>query len=124
MERSERIINAIKKAISNLECAMDALISGKGEVERTIWQAASEAEYAVFLLSLLQKSENHSWKTESKKMGEVEVGPALIAAQDLLKEAEKVFNNNFEEAYRKAWTARQYILAARHALMGKSKNAS
>jgi len=124
MERSERIINAIKKAVSNLECTMDILISGKGGVERTIWQAASETEYAVFLLSLLQKSENPSWKTESKKIGEVEVGSALIVAQDLLKEAEKEFKNNFEEAYRKAWTARQYILAAQHAIMRKSKKAS
>lgn len=124
MERSERIINAIKKAISNLECTMAALMSGKGEVEQTIWQTAAETEYVVFLLSLLQKSEDHSWKAESEKMGEVEVGPALIAAQDLLKEAEKVFEDNFEEAYRKAWTARQYILAAQHALREKSKKAS
>jgi hypothetical protein len=124
MERSERIINAIKKAISNLECTMDALISRRGEVEQTIWQAAAETEYAVFLLSLLQKSENHPWKTELEKIGEVEVGPALITAQDLLKEAEKGFMDNFEEAYRKAWAARQYILAAQHALRGKSKKAS
>jgi len=102
---------------------MDALISGKGGVEQTIWQATAETEYAVSLLSLLQKSENHSWKTESNKIGKVEVGQALIAAQDLLKEAEKAVNDNFEEAYQKAWAARRYILAAR-ALIEKRKKAA
>ncbi len=120
MERDKHAASSIKKAVASLESAMRALVNERNMAERMIWEAASETEYAVFILSLLQRSEEHSWKSGYKqKMGEIEVGPALISAQDLLKEAEKIVNTNPEEAYRKAWMARHYILRAQRLLTKK-----
>jgi len=120
MERQKRVINALETAISSLETAMKLLVSKKGDVEQPIWQAASEVEYAVFLLALTQKSESSSWKTEHKTR-DIDVGQALTAAQDSLEEAKKAVNNNSDEAYQKAWVARRHILAAQDFLRAQKK---
>jgi len=120
MERQKRVINALETAISSLETAMKLLVSKKDDVEQPIWQAASEVEYALFLLALTQKSESSSWKTEHKTR-DIDVGQALTAAQDSLEEAKKAVNNNSDEAYRKAWVARRHILVAQDFLRAQKK---
>ena len=120
MERQKRVINAIETAISKIETAIELVVHKEGNVEQPIWQAASEVEYALFLMALTQKSESSAWKTEHKTR-EIDVGQALTAAQDSLEEAKKMVNNNSDGAYQKAWVARRHILAAQDLLRAQKK---
>ncbi len=120
MERQKRVIKALEVAVSNLETAIKLLVSRSGDVEQPIWQAASEIEYALFLLSLTKNSEGSSWKTEHITKN-VDVGQSLTAAEDLLTEAKKTVNNNSDNAYQKAWIARRYVLVAQDFLRAQKK---
>ena len=108
-----KLIKAITSAISNLEDSAKALVE-KNErgVLGYVWQAAADSEYALFLFSFMQPegSEGSSWKS-SFRLKKVEIGPAVVLAQDLLKEAKKsIEKNDLREAYKKTWMARGYLL--------------
>jgi len=117
----ERVRKAIESAVRNLEASLKALTE-KDEMTlmKSVWQAAADSEYALFLFSLTHEEETEDSLRKSKDSPKkMEVGPTLTLAQELLAEAkEKVDAEDFE-AYRKTWMARGYILKAQGALEKK-----
>jgi hypothetical protein len=111
--KRENILQDITSAINYLEESMKAVLEkNEKEVTRFVWKAAADLEHALFLFSLMHQEENpsSSWKLNPPAK-QVEVGPILVAAQDLLKEAKDSFEaENFYEAHKKAWMARGYLL--------------
>jgi len=111
---TEKLIKAVTSAVNNLEEAIKALIKrDEGETRRRVWRAAADSEYAFFLLSIDSNTSpegSNPWKF-SLNPKTLEMGPALTLAQELLKEAEgNIRIGNFQEAHRKTWTARGYLL--------------
>jgi len=109
----ENILENITSAINQLEEAMKGLVE-KNEKELTsfVWRAAADLEYALFLFSLMHQEESPgaSWKLNPPAK-QVEVGPTLMMAQDLLKEAKGSFEaENFHEAHKKTWMAWGHLL--------------
>jgi len=124
---TEKITEAIASAMSHLEGSMKALANqNESAVGDSVWRAAAETEYALFLLSLSHQRESTALSTKhSSPTKQTEVGPALISAQDLLKEAkESMSAGRIEEAHEKTWDARGYILKAWDLLEKKRKSAS
>lgn len=105
-------MKAIKSAINHLESSMKALVNeNEKEVADSVWRASADLEYANFLFFITQdEPETRSWKLDSRsKQGEI--GPFLVSAQDLLKEAESSLDvNEPHDAYKKTWMARGYLL--------------
>ena len=90
------------------------------ELDLTVWGAASDVEYATFLMSIGRGIREDSWKKNLKKSGDVK--SALLSAHDLLRESVEALDSDSEEAYRKAWIARGRLLEAQNKLAkGRSK---
>lgn len=108
----ENILENITSAINHLEESMKALVEkNEKEVMRSVWRASADLEYALFLFSLMHQEENPSasWKLDLSAK-QVEVGPTLLLAQDLLKEAKSSFEaENFHEAHKKTWMAQRHL---------------
>jgi hypothetical protein len=119
--KPENIFKAITSAIAHLEDSMEALVKkDEKKVAHFAWRAASDLEYAVFLFSILHQdeTESSSWKLNPKSK-QVEIGPLLISAQDLLKEAKNSFEaDELHEAHKKTWMARGQLLRV-HDLLEK-----
>jgi len=111
--KRENILENITSAINHLEESMKALVEkNQEEVTLLVWKAAADLEHALFLFSLMHQEEtlSASWKLNSPSK-QVEVGPTLVLAQDLLKEARNSFEaEKFHEAHKKTWMARGYLL--------------
>lgn len=123
MEHQQKITEAIKSAISHLESSMKALVNrDENGVAGSVWRAAADLEYANFLFSIIQgESESRSWKLDLGSK-QVEIGPLLVSAQDLLKEAESGLDvNELHEAYKKTWMARGYLLKVQGILEKRRK---
>jgi len=107
------MLENITSAINHLEESMKALAEkDEEEVTLFVWRAAADLEYALFLFSLMYQEENPSasWKLNPPAK-QFEVGPTLMLAQDLLKEAKDSFEaQNFHEAHKKTWMARGHLL--------------
>jgi len=111
--KQEKAIRAIDSAISNLEdSAKDLVEKNEKGMLGHVWQAAADSEYALFLFSFMQPEgfEGSSWKS-SFHLKKVQIGPAVVLAQNLLKEAKKnIEKDDLHEAYKKTWMARGYLL--------------
>jgi len=111
--KKNKIITAITSAITHLENSMKALVKkDESEMAGSVWKAAADLEYALFLFSLMQQeeSERSSWKLESP-LKQAEVGPVLVAAQDLLMKAKSSIDvGELREAHKKTWMARGHLL--------------
>lgn len=111
--KHENILEAIKSAMAQLENSVEALVKkDETKVVYFTWRAASDLEYALFLFSLMHQDEtdSSSWKLNPQSK-QVEIGPLLASAQDLLKEAKNSFEtNDIYEAYKKTWMARGHLL--------------
>jgi len=112
--KTEKLIEAVASAVDNLEETIKALIErDERETLRHVWRAAANSEYALFLFSIdsnTSPENSHPWKF-SPNPKNMEMGPALTLAQELLKEAEKnIGTGNFQEAHRRTWMARGYLL--------------
>jgi len=111
--KPENTLENITSAINHLEESMKALVEkNEKEVTRLVWRAAADLEHALFLFSLMHLDEtpSASWKLNPPSK-QVEVGPTLVVAQDLLKEAKNSFEaENFHEAHKKTWMARGHLL--------------
>jgi len=118
----EKIATAIISAMDSLNSSIGAL--GKKDEKQVagfVWRAVAELEYALFLLSIQHQGEidTSSWKTSSHSK-EVEIESTLSSAQDLLEEAKSNTEaNNFHEAYKKTWTARNHLLKVQESLEKK-----
>jgi len=108
----QKILSAITSAIDYLENSMK-LLSNKKEEETSnmVWQASSDIEYCLFLLSLLYSNEAESLSLKSKSSSkQMEIQPTLTSALNILKEAKRsVENNDLAKAYEKTWQARSYL---------------
>lgn len=111
MEKQKSITDALTSAISHLENSMKALVNkDENKVMTSVWKSAADLEYANFLFSIpREKQKNHSWKLDLRSK-QVEIGPLLISAQDLIKEAKSKLDADGLEAYKKTWMARGYLL--------------
>jgi len=111
--RRENILEALTSAISYLEDSVRTLVEKDEEkLMEFVWKASADLEYALFLFSLIHQDENESssWKLDPHSK-QVEIGPNLMVAQDLLKEAKHSFEvDELREAYKKTWMARGYLL--------------
>jgi len=111
--KKENILKAITSAIAYLEDSMEALVKkDEKKVVHFTWRAASDLEYALFLFSLTHQdeTESSSWKLNPHPK-QLEIGPLLISAQDLLKEAKNSFEaNELQKAHKKTWMARGNLL--------------
>jgi len=111
--KQKNILKAITSAIAYLESSMEALVKkDEKKVVHFTWRASSDLEYALFLFSLMHQdeSESSSWKLNPHPK-QLEIGPLLISAQDLLKEAKDSFEaDELREAHKKTWMARGHLL--------------
>ncbi len=113
--RMKKITEAISSAINRLEDSTKALVEKdeRGMMD-SVWEASAELEYALFLFSLIhqEEAERSSWKLDSPSK-QVEVGPTLVSAQDLLKEAKSYIDiGDLGKAHKKTWMARGHLLKA------------
>lgn len=121
MEQQKRIIEAITSAINNLETSIKAVVNrNENEVEGSVWQAAADLEYATFLFSIAREHKSSSWKLKLRSK-QVEIGPLLVSAQDLLKDAKSCFDSELCEAHKKTGMARGYLLKAQEILEKRRK---
>jgi hypothetical protein len=112
MEHQKSIIEALTSAISHLEKSMKALVNkDENRVMTSVWKSAADLEYANFLFSITRdKLKSSSWKLDLRSK-QVEIGPLLVSAQDLIKEAKNDLDaDGLLEAYKKTWMARGYLL--------------
>lgn len=119
-----KVSEALKNAVSCLEDAIKACIDGEDDtLKNKVWHATAEVEYAVFLLSLVQGTENELWKNGIKQPANLNIGSALAMAQDNLLEAERKLENDPAEAYRFAWVARGLMLTVQDGMekLGKQR---
>ena len=118
----EKIATAIISAMGSLNSSIEAY-GKKDEKQMTgfVWRAVAELEYALFFLSIQHQGEieTSSWKMSSQSK-EFEVEPALSSAKNLLKGAKSsVEANDFLEAYKKTWLARNHLLKVQEVLEKK-----
>ncbi len=111
--KQENIFKAMTSAIAYLEDSMEVLVKkDEKKVAHFAWRAASDLEYALFLFSLMHQdeTESSSWKLNPYPK-QLEIGPLLISAQDLLNEAKNSFEaDELHEAHKKIWMARGQLL--------------
>jgi hypothetical protein len=120
----EKILNTIKSAIGYLENSLELLAKRKEEETfNSLWQASSDVEYCLFLLSLLHSEEPKGFATkQSSSSKQMEVQPALASALDTLKKAKSnIENDNLMEAQEKAWEARNYLFRVQEIFEKKRK---
>lgn len=126
MATNEKILKALKSAITHLDNSTEA-IEKKDEnpLEHGVWNVAAELEYALFLFSITVHDEinKSKWKL-SPKLKKSEVSLKLVKVQDLLNEAEKyVKNEKLLDAYKNASIARNYILKIQKVFAKKKREA-
>jgi hypothetical protein len=112
MEQQKSISETLTSAISHLENSMKALVNkDENRVMASVWKAAADLEYANFLFSITRdKPKSSSWKLDLRSK-QVEIGPLLVSAQDLIKEAKSDLDaDELPKAYKKTWMARGYLL--------------
>ena len=127
MAANEKILKALKSAITHLDNSMLAIDKKEDDslLEDSVWHVAAELEYALFLFSITVQNEidKSKWKL-NPKLKKVEVGPTLVTVQDLLNEAEKCMTSEkLSDAYKSAYVARHYILKVQKDFAKKKREA-
>ena len=126
MAANEKILKALKSAITHLDNSMLTMDKkDDNSVADSVWHTAAELEYALFLFSITVQDEidKTKWKL-NPKLRKVEVGPMLVAVQELLDKAEKcVTNENLLDAYKSAYIARHFILKLQKDFTRKKREA-
>jgi hypothetical protein len=108
---SEELKKLLVNAVGELDEALKDLESKDNKaLALSVWGAASDVEYATFLMSLIRKESDDEWKRGWKLSSDIDVGETLVEAKKLLSEAIKDLNSRSEDAYEKAWLARGHIL--------------
>lgn len=126
MAANEKMLKALKNAKTHLENSIKAS-KGNDEVsfDKTLWEAAAELEYALFLFSIKFQEEidTSEWKLNPEPKA-IEVSPLLTEAQNLLEKAEKgIVNGKLLDAYKSAYVARHYMLKVQENLAKKKREA-
>jgi sirohydrochlorin ferrochelatase len=123
----EKIVASITSATIHLENALQTLTKKTEEktFANSLWLAAAETEYALFLFSLTRQDESgsSSSKHETTSKQTVEIQPALVSAQDLLKRVKDSMEaGDLVRAYEETWTARNTLLKIEDLLEKKRKS--
>ena len=127
MAANEKILKALKSAMTHLDNSMLAIDKKEGDslLDDSVWHVAAELEYALFLFSITVQNEidKSKWKL-NPKLKKVEVGPTLVTVQDLLNEAEKCMTSEkLSDAYKSAYIARHYVLKVQKDFAKKKREA-
>jgi len=126
MTANRKMLKALKSAITYLDSSMLAMDKKNDNLLMdSVWHAAAELEYALFLFSMTAQNEidKSKWKL-NPKLKKVEVGPTLVTVQDLLNEAEKcIENEKLLDAYKSAYIARNYMLKVQKDFAKKKREA-
>ncbi|MEM3699730.1 MAG: hypothetical protein QXL57_02540 [Candidatus Bathyarchaeia archaeon] len=124
MSVNEKILKTLKNAKSYLEKSMTALNNKNDTLfSDSLWHFAAELEYALFLFSIILRSENNgaNWKPNPKK---IDVIPNRREVQTLLNEAERfVADGKLLEAYKNVYVIRHYTLKIQEDLAKKKLEA-
>jgi hypothetical protein len=120
----EKIVNAMTSAMNHLKDSLKLLSSGKEEeISNMVWQASSDVEYCLFLLSLLHPNQGESLPPKtlsSPKLKETE--SVISCALEMLKKAKSSLEkDDLATAQEKAWQARSYLLKAQEIFEKKRK---
>jgi hypothetical protein len=126
MTTNRKMLKALKSAITYLDNSIVAMDKKDDNLlTDSVWHAAAELEYALFLFSMTVQNEidKSKWKL-NPKLKKVEVGPTLVTVQDLLNEAEKcIKNEKLLDAYKSAYIARNYMLKVQKDFAKKKREA-
>lgn len=126
MTTNKKMLKSLKSAIAYLDSSMLAMDKKDDNLlTDSVWHAAAELEYALFLFSMTAQNEidKSKWKLNTK-LKKVEVGPTLVTVQDLLNEAEKCAKNEkLLDAYKSAYIARNYMLKVQKDFAKKKREA-
>ena len=116
-----KITKAVLSAIEHLENSMKSIVEDdENLLEKRVWKASAEVEYALFLFSILRQDEQSpSWRVDLKSK-KLEVAAVITSAQELLQKAKTSFENgNVLEAHKKMWMARGHLLKVQNFLERK-----
>jgi len=117
-----KVVTSLESAISHLENSLK-LLSEKREKEAydEVWQASSDIEYCLFLLSLhYDEPENFAVKRSSS--GETTIESMLTTALETPKETKgNVKSNNLDKAIGNAWEVRDHLLKVQEVFEKKRK---
>jgi len=126
MTTNRKMLKALKSAITYLDSSIVAMDKKDDDLlTDSVWHAAAELEYALFLFSMTAQNEidKSKWKL-NPKLKKVEVGPTLVTVQDLLNDAEKcIKNEKLLDAYKSAYIARNYMLKVQKDFAKKKREA-
>ena len=107
---SSEVFESVQKAVRELELGLEAYLKkNPREAELRVWNASSEAEYALFLLEVeegLSFQEGDSPKNKVEGKNPVEL---VVKAQNLLKEALEAGENS-RNLFEKLWEARKSLI--------------
>jgi hypothetical protein len=123
MAANEKILKALKSAITHLDASMLA-IAKKDEalLGDTVWHIAAEVEYASFLFSIRVQDVIDKSKRRFNQKIKVEVGPMLVSVRDLLDEAKEcVMSAKLSDAYKNVYIARNRLLNIQKDLAKKKR---
>lgn len=126
MAANDKILKALKTAMKYMADSVSALKKkDENSFADSLWHAAAELEYALFLFSIMFQNENETakWKPnpDLKKM---ETSALLTEAHGLLEDAEKhMASKKLLDAYKSAYVARHYLLKTQEDLAKKKREA-
>ena len=112
--QQDKIEAALAEAKKHIEESISAYAhNDEKATSNSLWIASSEAEYAVFLLSLLQS--DNSKTTPSRQSSSTkqpfELQSSLTSTQQLLANAKaNVQARDYKKGYEDSWTARNVLL--------------
>jgi hypothetical protein len=118
----EKVLASLKSAMGHLENSLK-LLSEEREKEAfdEVWQASSDIEYCLFLLSL-HHDEPEGYAVKQSSSEEIQTGSALTTALDMLRKTKSsVENGNLGEAIRNAWKVRGCLLRVQKVFEKKRK---
>lgn len=126
MSAEEKISKSLKSAVTHFEQSMAALSKKDDNAfSASVWRTAAELEYALFLFSLMFQDEGDTSKWKLKpQIKKLETNQILNAAQSFLNDADQdMASKKLSEAYKNAYTARNYILKVQEDLVKKRRQA-
>jgi hypothetical protein len=126
MTTNKKMVKALKSAITYLDNSILAIDKkDDGLLTDSVWHAATELEYTLFLFSITVQNEidKSKWKL-NPKLKKAEVGPTLVTVQNLLNETEKcIKKEKLLDAYKSVYIARNCMLKVQKDFAKKKREA-
>jgi len=118
----EKILASLEAAMGHLENSLKLLSKEREkEASEEVWQASSDVEYCLFLLSL-HYDEPEGFAVKQSSSGEMKLDSALTTALNTLKETkDDVEKNDLDRALKNAWKVRGCLLRVQEFFEKKRK---